>query len=279
MVRVRDALPGLQPAERRVADAVLADPSASSELSITMLATRATTSETTVMRFCRTLGLTSYPQLRLALAAAAAREAVWGGPGEGDIDVSDTLSKVVDKIVHSETLALEDTRAGLDIEALQRAVDAIAGARRIDVIGSGASGFVAADLQQKLHRIGLVSFVWSDIHAALTGAALLDARDVAIGISHSGATLDTIDPLTAARSRGATTIALTNFSGSPIADDADILLTTAARETTFRSGATASRIAQLAVIDALFIGVVQSRFDDASVKLADTYRAVQPRRR
>jgi DNA-binding MurR/RpiR family transcriptional regulator len=282
LIRVRDALPALQPAERRVADAVLDDPAAMAQLSISALARRAGTSETTVVRFCRTIGLDGYPKLRLALAGSAARAAVLGAThaGEGsDIVASDTLAHVVAKIVFSETRALEETQNCLDLKALQAAVDLVGAARRIDVIGIGASGFVAHDLQQKLHRIGLIAFVWTDIHAALTAAALVDHRDVVIGISHSGETLDTIEPLQTAAARGATTVALTNFSGSPITSHASIVLRTAARETTYRAGATASRIAQLAVVDALFVCVAKQRADDAAVKLSDTFEAIRPRRR
>lgn len=282
LVRVRDALPSLQPAERRVADLVLTDPAGCARRSIGVLAASASTSETTVMRFCRTVGVGSYPQLRLALAGAVAREDALGAErrpmADGDIDVDDSLADVVDKIIYAETRALQDTRGQLDLDALRRGVEAVGAARRIDVIGSGASGFVGADLQQKLHRIGLIAFIWTDVHAALTAAALVDQRDVVVGISHSGRTVDTVEPLHVARERGATTIALTNFSSSPITQHADIVLTTAARETSFRSGATASRIAQLAVVDALFVGVAQSRYDEASIALADTFRALRPRR-
>ncbi len=109
-------------------------------------------------------------------------------------------------------------------------------------------------LQQKLHRIGQVAFAWVDPHVALTSAALLGPDDVAVGISHSGVTQDTVDPLAQAQANGVTTIAITNFPRSALASIAHHVLTTAARETTFRSGATASRLAQLTVVDCIFGG-------------------------
>ena len=84
-------------------------------------------------------------------------------------------------------------RAALDLDVLEKAVVAVAGARRVDIYGIAASGLVGADLHQKLHRIGKISFVWSDPHLALTSAAVLEAGDVAVGISHTGTTLDTVD--------------------------------------------------------------------------------------
>ena len=87
---------------------------------------------------------------------------------------------------------------------------------------------MASDFQQKMHRIGRTSYAWSDAHIMLTSAAVLESADVAVGISHTGSTVETIDALSVARRRGATTVALTNFPRSPIADAADLVLTTAA---------------------------------------------------
>src|SRR5206468_1482606 len=109
---------------------------------------------------------------------------------------------------------------------------------------------------------------------ALTSAALLGEGDVAIAISHTGATVDTIEPLAEARRHGALTVALTNFPRSPIVAAADLVLTTAARETTFRSGAMSSRIAQLMVVDCLFVGVAQRSYAQTREALERTYEAV-----
>ncbi|MGV9247718.1 MurR/RpiR family transcriptional regulator [Streptomyces sp. NPDC003710] len=282
LARIRAALPTLAPSERRVADAVLTDPAQASELSISALGEKADTSVATVMRFCRAIGITNYPQLRLALAAAAAHEHAVGGerPAPGtDISATDTLDEIVKKIIYNEVRALEDSGAGLDLQALGHAVDAVAGARRIDIFGVGASAFVGQDLHQKLHRIGHMAFIWTDRHAALTAAALLGPGDVALAISHSGETEDTLEPLQAAAERGATTIALTNVPRSTLAESADLVLTTCARETPFRSGATVSRIAQLALVDCLFVGVAQRSFDETTAALEKTYGAIQRRRR
>lgn len=283
LVRIRGAVPGLQPAEQRVASAVLADPAAAAGLSIQALAAQASTSTATVLRFCRAVGAEGYPQLRLALAGAAAAEAALDTATDGerpgsDIDASDSLDQVITKIVHNEARALAETGDQLDRAALRAAVEAIAGARRIDVVGIGASGLVAMDLQQKLHRIGLMAFGWTDAHAALTAVALTGPSDVLVAISHSGTTNDVLEPVALAAARGATTVGLTNFGGSPLAAAAGVVLTTAARELPLRSAATASRIAQLAVVDCLFVGVVQRSYDAAGVLLRGTYDAVQSRR-
>jgi DNA-binding MurR/RpiR family transcriptional regulator len=280
LIRVRGALPSLRPAEQRVARAVLADPAAVSESSITRLARQCQTSETTVLRFCRAINLAGYPELRIALARAAQWEETdkrAGAPVNGTINQGDSLSDLVAKITHADCRAIDETGAAVDLRTLAAAVDSVATARRIDIYGVGASALVAHDLHQKLHRIGLTSFSWADPHLALASAALLTEKDVAIGISHTGSTVDVIDALRVARENGATTVAVTNFIKAPIAAQAELVLTTAARETTFRSGAMSSRIAQLALVDCLFAAVAQRSYADAITDLETTYAAIQSR--
>jgi DNA-binding MurR/RpiR family transcriptional regulator len=185
---------------------------------------------------------------------------------------------VVKKIAFADARAVEETATQIDIAVLEQVVDLVAGARRVDIYGVGASAFVAKDFQQKLHRIGRIAYAWSDTHLALTSAALLDERDVAFGISHTGTTSDTIDAFAEAGRNGARTVALTNFPKAPITQVADLVLTTAARETTFRSGAMASRLAQLTVIDCVFVGVAQRTYSETRAALDVTYAAVRGRR-
>ncbi|GAA2672323.1 MULTISPECIES: MurR/RpiR family transcriptional regulator [Actinosynnema] len=275
LVKIRSLLPGLARAEQRVAKVVLDHPATVAHRSITEVAEAAGTSETTVTRFCKAIGVGGYPELRIALAADTARTAARTDRDlGGDIGPGDDLRQVVGKVAFADARAVEETAEQLNVETLQAVVDAVAGAGRVDVYGFGASAFVAFDLQQKLHRIGRTCFAWNDTHIALTSAAVLTGADVAVGISHTGSTTETVEALRVARERGATTVALTNFPRSPISEVADHVLTTAARETTFRSGAMASRIAQLTVVDCLFIGVAQHHVESATSALEATYDAV-----
>ena len=179
------------------------------------------------------------------------------------------------KVSLAETLSIADTADMLDVAALGAAVDIIVGAHRVDIFGVGAGGIVGLDLQQKLNRIGRVALGWTDAHAAWTSAATLRPGAVVVALSHSGSTIDTIEFLSIARAAGATTIAITNHDRSPLAEQADVVLTTAARETGFRSGALGSRIAQLMIVDCLFIGVAQANYEESMAAVRNTYAAVQ----
>jgi DNA-binding MurR/RpiR family transcriptional regulator len=279
LVQIRSLLPGLARAEQRVARAVLSDPAAIARQSITEVAESASTSETTVTRFCKAIGVGGYPDLRIALAADAARTSQADERALGsDIGPDDDIAAVVAKVAYADAKAVEETAGQLDRAALQQLVEAVSAARRVDVYGVGASAFVALDLQQKLHRIGLTCFAWSDTHAALTSAALLREGDVAIGVSHTGTTREIVEVLRQAQGRGATTAALTNFARSPVTEIAEHVLTTAVRETAYRSGAMSSRIGQLTAIDCLFVGVAQRHLDRARDALDATSRAVSEHR-
>ncbi|WP_331772396.1 MurR/RpiR family transcriptional regulator (plasmid) [Embleya sp. NBC_00888] len=281
VARLRGLTPSLVPSQRRVATCILRDPASVAAQTISELARAAQTSETTVLRLCHELGLKGYRDLRVALATESGREQERADGNReigSDIGRDDDLDAIIATITYTDRQAIADTARILDRGAMAEAVRLTAGARRVDIVGVGASAVVALDLQQKLHRIGLIAYAWHDTHAALTAAALLGPSDVVIGVSHSGATLDTIDAIREAGARGARTIALTSAPNSPLAGAADVLLTTADRETTFRSGATASRIAALSVVDVLFVAVAQRRYDQSIAALDITRKAVASRR-
>lgn len=278
LVRIRAVHPELRPSEQRIADLFLSAPAETAGLSVAQLAHRCETSTTSVIRFCKRLGYEHVRDLRNHVLRDVERESFDTAalPAvSGDIDRNDTLSDIVAKVSLAETLSLADTAKVLDTEALRLSVEAISAAPRVDIFGVGASSIVGLDLQRKLTRIGRTALEWSDPHAAWTSAATLQPSNVAIAVSHSGATTDTIAFLRIAHDTGATTIAITNHAGSALAEHADIVLTTAARETAFRSGALGSRIAQLMVVDCMFIGVAQSSYDRSMAALRDTYVAVQ----
>jgi DNA-binding MurR/RpiR family transcriptional regulator len=280
LVWLRRLEPSLVPSQRRVARYILSAPARAATRTITELADAAQTSETTVLRLCQVLGVRGYRQLRVALATESGREQERSANRAigGDIGRDDDLDAIIDTITYTDQQAIADTAQILDRAALARAVDLTANARRVDIVGVGASAVVALDLQQKLHRIGLIVFVWHDTHAALTAAALLGPTDVIIGVSHTGATVDTIDAVREATKHGARSIALTGGANSPLAAVADVLLITADRETTFRSGATASRIAALSVVDILFVAIAQRHYDRTIAALDLTRHAVAGRR-
>ncbi|WP_214416943.1 MurR/RpiR family transcriptional regulator [Sphaerisporangium fuscum] len=280
LIRIRSAMPWLRPAEKRIAQTFLDSPAQAANLSIAQVAAVCDTSTTSVVRFYKRMGYAHYKDFQIDLTREVTREEIATSDlteMSGDIDRNDTLEEIVAKVAMNEKLSIADTARTLDTHALGRAVALVRAARRVDSFGAGAGSLVGLDLQQKLTRIGSTVINWPDPHSAWTSAATLDEHCVAVAISHSGATVDTVHFLTVARKAGAATIAITNFPRSPLAAAADVVLTTAARETRFRSGAFGSRIAQLMVVDCLFTAVAQASYDESMNALRSTYTVVHTR--
>jgi len=281
LLRVRQSRDRLSTSERRVADAVLADPELVRTSTIMRLADVSDASQSTVARFCQSVGYPGYREFRLDVIAALSRDQaqrVSFDIAEGEIGPDDSIADTVAKIAFQEMQAIQDTAQMLETDAVARAVAAIRSARRIELYGAGASSLSAQDLFQKLSRIGKPAAVSVDIHLALVQAALLDDRSVAIGVSFRGETRETLDFLAVARRTGALTIGITNAAESSLDDVCDLVLHTSVRESRFRSGAMASRIAQLALIDMLFVLVLREDFPLMTESLRRTYDAVSSRR-
>lgn len=279
--RVRSQLPEFTGALRRVAEQVLADPAGAARATIVELAERSGTSPATVTRFCRALGFEGYADLRLGIAGEtgrAARSAGWAVDIGREIQPTDPLDRVLNQIMAADTLAMRDTAARMDFAAVAAAADAVATAGRVDIYGASGSALVGEELQFSLHRIGIPTWAWTDIHNGLASASLLGKGDVALGVSHSGQTRETIEMLAEAGSHGATTIALTSFPRSPIADVADIVLLTATQATTFRPDALSARHPQLVVLDLLYIAVAQRTHERSHAAFQRTARAVEAHR-
>ena len=281
--RIEASAPSFTPAMRRIADALRQNPAIVREMTISALAASCDTSVASVVRFCRAIGLSGYAELRMALATELGKEAAQFGATltlGAEIAQSDSLKEMAAKVASLEMLAIEETVAALDFRALGRIVTALDKAQRILLFGIGASQFVAQDLHHKLFRIGRNAFLMSDAHEAWSASLLSPKGTVAIGFSHSGATADTVQFLDLARENGALTVAVTSVEESPLAKAAQECLITHARESALRAGAMVSRIAQLAVVDCLFLGVARLRYDqtiDALKRTRDVTHPGQPR--
>jgi DNA-binding MurR/RpiR family transcriptional regulator len=228
------------------------------------------------VRFCRAIGFSGYAPLRMALATELGKEAAQFSPRGAygsEISEEDTLAEAVSKLAALELLAIEETIGQLDVDVLEAATAAVDGADRILLFGIGASHFVAEDLAHKLLRVGRNALVPTDAHEAIAASVLHVGPTVAIGFSHAGSTAETVRFLETARAHGATTIAVTSAKDSPLARAADHPLFTEVRESAFRAGAMVSRIAQLALVDALFIGVGKRRYAETVDALRRTRQA------
>ena len=270
------------PTMRRIAKTIRDNPAIVLEKTISQIADACGTSVASVVRFCQAVGVSGYAELRMALATELGKEAAQFGSGltlGAEIAQTDTLEEMAAKVASLEMLAIEETVSSLDFKALERVVTALDAAQRILLFGIGASHFVAQDLHHKLFRVGRNAFLLTDAHEAWSAALLSPSHTVAIGFSHSGTTADTVQFLELARQNGALTVAITGAPDSPLVRAADEALITHARESALRAGAMVSRIAQLVLVDCLFLGVARLGYEQTIDALKRTRDVTHPVRR
>jgi DNA-binding MurR/RpiR family transcriptional regulator len=273
--RLQSMAASLPPTSRRIAQFVLDNVGEVVHMSVTELAEKTESSEGSVVGLAKTLGYTGFQQLKIALAQDLVAPVQFI---HEDLEPADHSDTVIRKIFASHIQALQDTRASLDIHALIRAVEAIRSARRVEVYGIGSAAPIAEDASYRLMRIGIESRVLVDSHVQAVGASLTGPDVATLTISHSGATQETLTATRLAREAGARTIVLTNYGKSPILAYADIVLFTVARETDFRTEAMTSRIAQLAVLDALIACLALQDYEASSDVLRRSFEILSLKR-
>jgi DNA-binding MurR/RpiR family transcriptional regulator len=270
-IKVRAAYPSLTAAQQKVADYAFGHPEKVIYSSVSQLAEDCGVSVGTVVRFCQTAGFQGYQEFKLILSRdiVSRTEDI-----HEDVTPDDDLASLAAKVSYANAQAINDSLKALDVGELQKAVDAIINARKVEFYGVGASGFAAAAAKYKFLRIGIQCDAYTDSHMQAMSAATLTAQDVAIGFSYSGSTKDVIHSLTLAKDAGATVICIVNFAHSPITQLADVRLLTASRETPLGSGALRSSMAQLHILDILFTAVAM-RLDQQVLEFAQkTAKAV-----
>lgn len=277
---IANSFPSFHASEAAIAHVVLDHPEQVARMNISQLATYSSTSVASVVRFSKAMGFKGFPDFRMALVGELSRREHLGIDGselDGGITLEDSAEEVIRKISQADARAIQSTAERLDPVSFLTTVDAWDKAETIGLIGIASSGYVVMDLQLKLNRLGKRAVAWIDAHSALTSISLLKANDVLVAVSHSGTTLDIVDVITEFKSRGVTIVLITNNLRSPSTSLSDVVLYTSARETTFRSGATASRIAQLTVVDCLCVALAQRNWKETKEALDLSRKVIAPR--
>jgi DNA-binding MurR/RpiR family transcriptional regulator len=242
-------------------------------MGITELAELSQTSPATISRFCKTFHFQGYTDFKMKLSAELAIIPV--EQSYQDIVAGNPLDKIIIAMEANHLRSISDTTRLLDRKQLELAIEALHGARHIDLYGVATSGVVAQDFYQKLIRIGKRATAFTDPHLQITAASNLRPGDVIFAISYAGETLETIQALQCAKEQGATAISLTKFGSNTLAEMSDIKLFTSTLEEGMRRGDMASRIAQLHVIDILFTSLVSEDFEEFVPKLEHSYQMVK----
>lgn len=276
LAKVGTLHPSLRESERKIADYLLGHSDEIIYLTITELADRTGTSEATVIRFAQRVGYPGYAALKIALTIEQRNSAA---PLASDLAPEADIGALKRRIIQVNIESLNDTMQLLDDAMLQQAVDALMAARRVEVYGIGGSAVVAQDAYIMLMQIGVPIIAVNDSHLQMMSAVQLKSGDVALAISLSGSTRDTIETLQAARDAGATCICITRYARSPITQVAHLTLLAAARPATVGGHELLGRVAQHAVIDVLAAAVTLARREASVETLERGRRAISTSKR
>lgn len=268
IANIRSAAPNMTPALARVADHVLGNAEAVLYQSITELAEEASSSEASVMRFCRELGFTGFQNFKLMLAQELAKQGQANAPVTGGDSVH--------ALIETAKIALDETERLLDRAILATVAGELLAASQIEIFGVAASAVTAQYLEYKLTRLGLRARAVADAHLATMIAATTGPAAVHIIVSSSGSTIDTVRVAELAHSRGARTIIITNRSKSPLAATSDHVLLASWPETPLTGGAFPSKISQLLIVDAL-VAYITSADPERVETIKDTASSVSDR--
>lgn len=250
--KIRSLYSTMGPAEKKIADYILADTQGIVTSSVTELAEKCSCGDATVVRFSRRLGYEGFQALKIGIAGEIGSTSSVGT----EITKEDSCYEIFKKRINDISLSLQSTESVLDEQNLEIAAQLIMKAKRIAVFGLGNSAAIAMDAAHKFLRLGLDAQSCTDNHMQAITASHLDRQSVAIGISHSGSSKDIVEALKLSKIGGATTICVTNFGSSPIVDASDIALFTKSEETKRSILGMSSRIAQLTIFDAIYTYIV-----------------------
>ncbi len=254
----------LRRSEKQAADYILSHMEEAADLPLDRLAYSAKVSQPTVLRMLKALGFNGYKDFRYQLVAELARETDREKPDQimygYTLSRQDTLEEIPIKMAATTQRMMEETLKNFSGKNYQKAVQKLKKARLIDIYSVENSEVTAMDLLTKLLYLGLPCRHFSDYYFQRISAGSLTSEDVAVGISYSGESKDTVDVMRTARKAGACTIVITNFRDSTIAKYADILICTS-QEQFFYGDAIFSRTTQLLIVDMIYMGIIGSDYE------------------
>jgi RpiR family carbohydrate utilization transcriptional regulator len=264
LIYLQAILPSLNPTERQIADYVLEDPERVLSSSISEMQRGSGASVGSIVGFCRMLGVKGFASFKIALA----RELAQGGLSATSRSIEEQASlSLFENVFQFHMQSLKETLQLNDERTLQQAARILELGRKVEFFSIGMSYPVAYTACNKLRLIGIPAATQSDAHLQLIAATQLQKGDVAFGISCSGSTYETVQCMQVARENKATTLSITNCMKSPISVHSDLVLYATPSEIKYFQAPLASRITQLALVDALFVAIAQHRKNKTALQL------------
>lgn len=271
LLRLREASKAFSTTEQGAAQKILDRPELVEQLSVHDLAKECFVSPSTIVRMCHHAGYSGYKEFRKAVANELLLMKERQKNERKELERSDSLEQIVDKITYKNILSLEHTKNLVDIDVLRHCLRMIQSARFLYLFGMGASLCAAKDAYLKFLRLNKPCFVNEDWHSQLLQARNASAQDLGIVFSYSGNTVEVVECMKALKANQTPIIAITRCVDSPVSRLADQKLYTTANEALFRSGAMSSRISQLNIIDILYTALTNDQYEETLDQLSRTH--------
>jgi len=254
LLRIEQSLNRLSDAEKKIGEYVLKHPELVPNMTTKDLSKNSNVSESSVIRFCKSIGIGSFKSFKLELV----KDITLSDLNLTDFNILQKKDKPYDlfqKVTYVNKAAIEATPASLDRKEFEKAVEILGEADRIVFYGVGGSATAATDGFYKFTKLGYQCTTHQDFHFLLSLIPYLSEKSVVIAVSMSGKTKDVLELSRFAKSKGAIVIAITNIDKSPLYKEADIRLCTPVVEHDYRIASIPSRMTQLTIIDALYLSV------------------------
>lgn len=269
--KIREGMASYTDTEKKLAGYILQHKGEVTLSSAQRLGERAGVSAAAIIRFSHRLGYSGFTALKVDLAGDSADEI---SNFDDMISEQDSVADVVRKAEALSTMLQDQAYQLLNVESLEKAIDALLRCQTVYLFGVSGSGIVCMDLMEKLSRIDRRVVYHQDFHDQLAATAHITDRDVALAVSYSGKTHEVNTAMQFAKEQGAVTIAVTQFRKTPLTRYADILLYIPTTERELRLGAIASRNASLIVTDLLYMGIVKNNIEQTKEYIVKTKNAI-----
>lgn len=275
--RIQERYSSLRKSERVVADYLREHAGRRMDYSITEFAQILGVSEATISRMSRALGYSGYPDLKLSLAEGSGTHTNISNIPQ-DFLPTDSFMTTGAKLAQLLTQSIQGTQRVLDARKIELCISAIRSARRVVLIGVGGAAAIADEAAHLFSKAGVDAYAYNDAYTQVIAASNLGKNCTLIGISHTGTTQGVANALDLARKNGARTIAITSNTKSPVAKEAEVVLSTWSATTPsvpLHGDFLEGRISQLFLIDLLYLGLIFDNETDRAAHLKMTGDALQ----
>lgn len=263
LCQIRASYQKFTKSERKVADFIFDHAPEVLLMSINDLADACEVGETTVFRFCKTMKLQGYQEFKIQLSLSTQDKNKYNiiEGISGNVEPEDSLEIVSQKLLNSNISVLRETSELINFEAMDTLLDKMITAERIFFFGVGASQIMAMMTTNKFLRVSNKVYCYTDSHMQTMEASMLSPRDVAIIISYSGSTKDSMLIAKLAKKSGAYVAGVTRFANSPLASQSDVVLLCGANEGPLQGGSTTAVMSQLFLMEVLYTEYYRKTYD------------------